>query len=77
MKNGIWLIGLLLVSGCVQHRWTHPNFNEQSWKKDTYECERDMRQSAYFGGGILGSVRAQEFGERCLEARGYTKEQVN
>jgi hypothetical protein len=32
-----------------------------------------MRQSGYFGGGLLGAINAEEFQERCLAARGYYK----
>jgi len=71
------LLLLIVVSGCTQYRWTHPSFTESAWRRDTYECERDMRQSAYFGGGIGGAIAAANFQERCLQARGYNKEAIN
>ena len=72
---GVVLLGL---SGCsTQHKWTHPNFTQANWSRDTYECEKDMRQSGYFGRGIMAQVRANEFQERCLQARGYTKVTVD
>jgi len=69
-------IGLAMfwLGGCTQYQWTHPNWSEATWNKDSYECERDMRQSAYFGGGLVGQANAQQFQERCLRARGYVKE---
>jgi hypothetical protein len=75
MKIATIAIALLLI-GCAQYRWTHPSFTEANWRRDTYECERDMRQSAYFGGGIVGQINATDFQERCLQARGYTKVKV-
>src|SRR5688572_14606764 len=32
-----------------------------------------MRQSGYYGGGIVGQINAQGFAERCMFARGYYK----
>jgi hypothetical protein len=70
----VWfLFATLIVSGCAQYRWLHPNYTEATFKRDAYDCEKDMRQSAYFGTGIGGAIRAREFQDRCMEARGYTK----
>ena len=44
---------------------------EQDVSRDTYACERDMRQSGYYGGGIVGAVNAQGFYNRCMDASGY------
>lgn len=63
--------------GCVQTYWTKPDFNQADWNRDTYECERDMRQSGYYGGGVLGEINAQNFFERCLAAKGYSKQIVS
>jgi hypothetical protein len=38
---------------------------------DFYECERDARQSGYFGGGVAGALNMVEFQKRCLRAKGY------
>jgi hypothetical protein len=84
-KTKLLLIGLMLVglSGCVRYGWIHPNYlpgslqAEQALKRDGYECEKDMRQSGYFGGGIIGAMNAQEFGERCMQARGYSKVKID
>jgi hypothetical protein len=77
-KTKLLLIGLMLVglSGCAQYIWRHGQFNQAAWNRDSYECERDMRQSAYFGGGLAGAIAAGEFQERCLIAKGYWKEKV-
>jgi len=78
MKTQIAIaIALLGLSGCTQYRWTHPNFTQASWHRDTYECEKDMRQSAYFGTGLVGQLNAADFQERCLQARGYSKVKVD
>lgn len=65
---------LVLVAGCAPTwEWRHPTKNLTDFKKDSYECERDVRQSGYYGGGIAGALNAQEFGARCMESKGYYK----
>lgn len=66
----------LLLASCAQYQWQKSGATQAGFKQDTYECEKDMRQSGYFGGGLLGAYNAYAFGERCMEARGYTKIQV-
>src|SRR6266498_1347434 len=77
----IWtssLIFALLFTGCAQYIWMHPDHNDQArFNRDSYECERDMRQSGYYGGGLVGQVNAQGFAERCMVARGYYKASRN
>ena len=64
---------MLGLGGCARFYWTKPGFNQADWNRDTYECERDMRQSGYFGTGFVGGINAQQFQERCLVAKGYSK----
>ena len=64
----------LLMSGCAtQTVWTHPDYTPEKWAKDRYECEKDARQSGYFGTGIVGSINMQNFFNGCLESKGWTK----
>lgn len=73
MKTG-FLAVLLALAGCTQTVWLHPNHNDQAtFNRDSYECERDMRQSGYYGRGLIGQINAQEFADRCMIARGYYK----
>jgi hypothetical protein len=65
-------IAVLLIAGCAEQAvWVKPGATEQDFAQDTYECERDMRQSGYFGTGIYGAINAREFTERCMVARGW------
>jgi hypothetical protein len=69
---------LLLTTGCAQYMWVREDGRrDQSaidqFRKDSYECERDVRQSGYYGQGLYGAIEAQGFGERCLRAKGYQK----
>jgi hypothetical protein len=64
----------LVLTGCTQYMWKHPSHSDMArFRRDHYECERDMRQSGYYGGGIAGQMNATAFGERCMVARGYYK----
>ena len=67
----LFLLGVAATS-CATY-WTKDGFNQADWNRDSYECERDMRQSGYYGEGIFGAINAQNFQERCLVARGYYK----
>jgi len=69
------LFSCLSLVGCAQLVWDKPGATQQDLMRDSYDCERDMRQSGYYGGGIVGMVNAQEFGMRCMYARGWTAHQ--
>ncbi len=78
MRDARWpmlciLLVLLISSGCARFVWIKSGATQQDFARDSYECERDMRQSRYFGGGIAGALNAQAFQERCMVARGWTK----
>ena len=50
---------VLLTGGCAKTVYRHPNYTPQRWAQDSYECERDMRQSGYFGTGIYAQMNMQ------------------
>jgi hypothetical protein len=66
------LVLFTVVAGC-QTYWTKPGFNQADWNRESYECERDMRQSGYYGTGFIGLLNSQGFFERCLVGKGYYK----
>jgi len=66
----IALICGLALTGCTTY-WTKAGFTDQEFRADTYSCERDMRQSGYYGGGLVGVLNARSFHDRCMEAKGY------
>ena len=78
MKVCIILFGIVLILslyGCAsKYRLVKYGATQQEVAKDNYECERDARQSGYFGGGIVGEINMRNFFERCLLVRGYQKE---
>jgi hypothetical protein len=69
MYRSILLLGVVLgVVACARTMYRHPNYTPQRWATDSYECERDMRQTGSFGTGDRPT-----FYERCLSVRGWTK----
>jgi hypothetical protein len=69
----VLLLALGLLAGCTRYVYRHPEYTAQRWNTDRYECERDARQSGYFGTGVSASIAMQEFFDRCMLARGWTK----
>lgn len=61
-----------ILAGCAQKTWTKTGATSQSFNDDKYSCERDARQSGYFGGGLIGSLNMQDFYNRCMNSKGYT-----
>jgi membrane-associated protease RseP (regulator of RpoE activity) len=60
-----------VLSGCASTVWVKDGATQQDFATDSYSCERDMRQSGYYGGGILGVLNAQDFEARCMVAHGW------
>jgi hypothetical protein len=77
--NRALIILVLLISGCAQYTWVHPDFNETTWQRDTYECERDVRQAYPYRGNqtLVEMVEASQFFSRCLTVRGYNRVKIN
>lgn len=64
------------LTGCAKPMiWNKPGGTQQDFATDQYGCEKDARQSGYFGGGIAGTINMQEFFKRCMVAHGYTLSQ--
>jgi hypothetical protein len=69
------MVGLaaVMLASCAQIVWDKPGGTPQGFNTDSYECERDARQSGYYGGGLIGALSFKSFEERCMQARGWTK----
>lgn len=59
---------LLLLAACAPVQWTKPGGTPEQFARDSYECERDMRQSFH-----ANRWAAADFRDRCMEAKGYSK----
>lgn len=55
--------------------WARPGATEADYNRDSYSCERDSRQSGYYGTGLVGALNMQDFFNRCMVAQGYTRVQ--
>ena len=76
MRLTLLLLGsIVIVAGCAsrQVNWVKDGGSQQEFRKDIYECERDMRQSGNFGSGLMAQARADEFMKSCMRARGYSE----
>ncbi len=71
-RNLVLALLLLGLSGCAPTIWDKPGVTQAEFNTDTYECEKDARQSGYFGGGLAGALRMKKFYGKCMVARGYT-----
>ena len=52
----VGVLSVLAVFGCTRVVWIKPGVSEQEFRVDSYACEKDMRQSGYFGTGISGAI---------------------
>lgn len=67
------LLCLLFADCAQQYKWKHGSYDQAQFQRDAYECDREERQSGYFGTGLIGEMNAAKFAERCMVARGYYK----
>ncbi|MGF6410986.1 hypothetical protein [Paraburkholderia sp. MM5482-R1] len=76
MKRGKLLIGVAIVvtlAGCASPMiWNKYGASQTDYQQDSYACEKDARQSGYFGGGIAGAINMREFFKHCMVAHGWT-----
>lgn len=73
MKIRIIFLSVLFLGGCAMGTWYRPGATVQDYNKDSYECEKDTRQSGYFGHGVITrSVNMNEFYSKCMVSKGWT-----
>jgi hypothetical protein len=58
--------------GCAPLEWQKPGVSQGDFRRDSYECEKDARQSGYYGNGIAGALAMKEFYKKCMIARDYS-----
>ena len=78
MNRG-WVLLAFALAGCsAPTTFSKSDVNAGAWRRDTYECERDARQSMPQTvpaiAVLIGSPQREfdAFYRRCMEARGYT-----
>lgn len=75
MKRGMLLVGtvvVFMVTGCAQPMvWNKYGATQADFQQDSYACEKDARQSGYFGTGIAGAINMRNFFKHCMVAHGW------
>lgn len=72
MRAGWFLLGAAIgLVGCAKQVCVKDGATQQVFLSERYQCERDMRQSGYYGGGLAGELEMGRFFDRCMEAHGY------
>lgn len=71
MRRTIVLLGLL--TSCTSPNWVKSVDSSYSGNAQAaqFECERDVRQSGYYGAGLIGAYNANSFYRRCMMAKGF------
>ncbi|GAC1476703.1 MAG: hypothetical protein NVS1B6_18330 [Steroidobacteraceae bacterium] len=68
-------LSLLALAGCAPTvAWNKPGGTQADFDRDNYSCERDARQSGYYGQGLAGEMNMRNFFKRCMVAQGYSLE---
>ena len=69
-----WVVAAIgmVATGCAPMVWDRPGATQADFNRDSYACERDARQSGYYGAGLTGAINMQGFFGRCMSAQGYT-----
>jgi hypothetical protein len=71
----VWLAALCLTSCASPMVWDKAGAIQEEYNQDSYACEKDARQSGYFGTGLVGALNMRDFFKRCMIAHGYTLRQ--
>jgi hypothetical protein len=75
------ILATLMLFGCAQpaHQqttWKKEGATDTEYQADSYTCEKDARQSGYFGTGLIGAVSVKNFVEHCMFAHGWHLEDM-
>jgi hypothetical protein len=67
----LWFVVVLV--GCASPRWAKVGLTQEQFRLESYECERDARQSYHGGDAVIGLIVTKSFYEQCMQAKGYRK----
>jgi len=70
------ILALIAVAGILaacgpRPVWVKSGASQQDHTTDSYQCEKDTRQSQYFGGGLVGTLEMADFAKKCMAAKGW------
>lgn len=71
MKKIILCLIVFVVCSCAPTVFYKDGATQADFKRDSYGCEKDARQSGYYGQGLAGAINMKQFYRRCMEACGY------
>jgi len=60
-----------LLASCASPVWVKEGATPQEFQTARFECERDVRQSGYYGPGLIGAFNANSFYRQCMMAKGF------
>jgi hypothetical protein len=66
----------LCLAGCAPTVWRKDGATAQDFNVDSYACEKDVRQSGYFGSGLSASLDMEAFYNKCMVAHGWTPQKT-
>ena len=65
------LISASLLAGCAsQTEMNMANSTQEKYSIDSIECEKDTRESGFYG-GIIGKQDMQIFFHKCMISKGW------
>ena len=73
MRRKVALTLGFLLAGCAARSWDKPGATQTSYNEDSYACEKDVRQSGHFGGGLAGVLSMRDMYARCMQAHGWAE----
>jgi hypothetical protein len=69
---------MVALAGCARPNvWVKTGASAQDFSVDEYNCEKDTRQSGYFGTGFIGAQNMQNFFDRCMVVHGWHLQQAS
>ena len=70
MKTKVLLLAFILA-GCAPMIWDKDGATQNEFNRDGSACEKDARQSEYYGNEFFGTMNKKKFLKRCMTSKGY------
>lgn len=64
-------LSCLLLTACAEVYWDKPDFSPKEYTRDSYECEKDRRQSHFDDNE--GFFAKKQFEDLCMRSKGYSQ----
>ena len=71
--RSVSIVFVISLVGCAKPMiWDKEGGTQREFNADNYDCQKDVRQSGYYGNGLIGTLNMKAFFQQCMVARGYT-----